>query len=348
MASRSLRSFGALFARYRAHLIAYGAITTVVLSLPLSLSSAGTAAASAHEPAVVALSVAASFPQSAAERAQAVSRSLPAEGRSNGTIVPAVPASTSVAPDVPPILQYKLGPSDKLETLANYFKVSAEAIAYSNGISDPSLENQEGRTIMIPPGEGALYTVQDQDTPQSVAERFKVDLRTIMDWNRLYFEPEHFAPGQLIFVPGATVPGLVWVAVDKSAQAPQVNKGNVAAPSPNGRLAWPVGGYITQYFWALHSGLDLAAPYGTGIGASDAGTVIYAGWVAVGGLSVRIKHSDGFETGYYHMGAVFVAVGQQVERAQIIGTVGMTGVTTGPHVHWEMKLNGQFVNPLNY
>jgi len=332
-------------ARYRAHLIAYSAITSVVLALPMSLGPGGALAASSREPFAATLSVAA-FPET--DRARAVSRSLPAEGRTSGTIVPAVPASTSVTPDVPPIVQYRLGASDKLETLANYFHVTAESIAFSNGISDPSLENQEGRTIMIPPAEGALYTVQDADTPQSLAERFKVDVKAIMDWNRLYFEPEHFAPGQLIFVPGATVPGLVWVAADKSAQAPQVGRGNVPEPSLSGRLAWPVGGYITQYFWALHSGVDLAAAYGTGVGASDEGTVVYAGWVAVGGLSVRIKHADGLETGYYHMGAVFVAMGQKVERGQVIGTVGMTGVTTGPHVHWEAKLNGRLVNPLNY
>ena len=75
---------------------------------------------------------------------------------------------------------------------------------------------------------------------------------------------------------------------------------------------------------------------------------MYEGWVPVGGLSVRIQHANGMETGYYHMSATYVSVGQKVDRGQIVGAIGMTGVTTGPHVHWELKVNGQFVNPLAY
>jgi murein DD-endopeptidase MepM/ murein hydrolase activator NlpD len=334
MFAKSLRTFGSGILRYRAHILVDIAVASMVLSLPLSLRTEQRAA-NAQEPT----QVAAMATDVEAVRASTVSR--------GGTITPGGNPATRVADDVKPIVRYTLGRTDTLQTLANFYGVSAEAIAVSNGISDPSLKNQQGREIMIPPGEGVLYTVADGDTVESVATRYKVEPKAIMDYNRLYFEPEHFAPKQLIFVPGAALPTLVYQNDDEEptviARPPAANN-----PRPNGRLAWPVGGYISQYFWAFHTGVDLAAPYGTGIGASEAGTVVATGWVAVGGLSVRIKHADGLESGYYHMGAVYVAPGQKVERGQIIGTVGMTGVTTGPHVHWEVKRNGAFVNPLSY
>ena len=334
-----LQTAGSLILRARHHILVDVAVAALVLALPLSLRGATTAASAAEaQPVAAAASVV------EAPRASTVSRSA--------TITPVTDPTTAVADDVRPIVHYTLGPADDLQKLSNFFRVSAEAIAYSNGITDPDLRNQRGREILIPPGEGALYTVKEGDSVASVASQFKVEPKAIETYNRLYFEPEHFAKGQLVFIPGATVPGLTYITTDAEADAPPVTpaiaRPGPATPANAGRLAWPVAGTITQYFWAYHTGVDLAAPYGTGIGASDAGTVVYAGWVAVGGLSVRIKHDNGMETGYYHMGATFVTAGTKVDKGQIVGTVGMTGVTTGPHVHWELKLNGQFVNPLLY
>lgn len=337
MIARSARTIGSVLFRYRAHILVDIAVAALVLALPLSLQPAASTAKAHEQPQAVALNADVEAP-----RAATVSR--------GATIATATDPATSVTPDAPPIVQYTLGEADTLMSLANFFHVSAEAIAVSNGITEPSLENQQGRTIMIPPGQGALYTVQEGDTVASVAERFKVDPKVVMEYNRLYFEPEHFAPGQLIFVAGAEVPGLVWAAADDEAAEPPAvfARAAPAATTTGGRLAWPVPGFISQYFWGPHTGVDLAAAYGTGIGASDAGTVVHTGWVPVGGLSVQIRHASGLVTGYYHMGTVFVAAGQTVDRGQIVGTVGLTGVTTGPHVHWEATLNGAYVNPLAY
>ena len=334
MAARSLRGAGSAIARHRVHILVDLAVAALVLALPLSLHGDRSVASAREARPVAAISGGVE-----AQRAAPVGR--------GGTLTLASEPATAVAEDVKPIVRHTLGTGDKLESIATDFKVSPEAIAFSNGITDPTLRGLQGREIMIPPGEGALYTVVEGDTVASVAERFRVDPKVIMDYNRLYFEPEHFAPDQLIFVPGATVPTLVWIAADPSQQRVIQRPAVANNPAPNGRLAWPVGGYISQYFWAYHTGVDIVAPYGSGVAAAAGGTVVFTGWVAVGGLSVRIRHADGLESGYYHMGAIYVAPGQTVTRGQIVGSVGMTGVTTGPHVHWEVKLNGQFVNPLS-
>lgn len=337
MVAKSLRTFGSLALRYRAHALVYLAVAAMVLALPMGVRAQRGAGAQPQETAQVAALAADVL--SDAPRAQAVSR--------GATISAGANPATRVSDDPKKIQLYKLGAKDTLQSLANYFGVTAEAIAASNGISDPSLVNQQGREIMIPPAEGVLYTVQAGDTVEALAKKYKVEPKAIMDYNRLYFEPEHFSPSQLVFVPGAQLPTLVYATADEEEPTVIARPPAADNPRPNGKLAWPVRpAYISQYFWAFHTGVDMPAPYGTGIGASAAGTVVAAGWVAVGGLSVRIRHEGGLETGYYHMGSLFVAAGQKVEQGQIIGTIGMTGVTTGPHVHWEAKLNGQFVNPL--
>lgn len=330
----TFRSLGALILRYRAHIVVDIAVAGMVLALPLGLGPEQ--AANAPDEAQVAAVIS---EVDTPARAQAVSR--------GATITAAAELRTRVADDVKKIQLYTLGAGDTLQSLANFYGVSAESIAASNGITDASLANQQGREIMIPPGDGVLYAVQPGDTIDAVAAKFKADPKAIMDYNRLYFEPENFSPSKLVFVPGAQLPTLVYAKADD--EDPSVIARPAIANNPRttgGQLSLPVTGRISQRFWAYHTGVDIAAPYGSGIAASAAGTVVHTGWVAVGGLSVRIRHEGGLETGYYHMGSVYVAPGQKVERGQIIGTIGMTGVTTGPHVHWEAKQNGQFVNPL--
>ncbi|MBM4420240.1 MAG: M23 family metallopeptidase [Chloroflexi bacterium] len=254
---------------------------------------------------------------------------------------------TTLAEGTRPIQSYTIGKADTLGSIASFYKVSPEALAYSNGISDP-LTLQVGQQLQIPPGPGALYTVQAGDSVEAVAAKFRVDPKVIMSYNRLYFEPEHFAPGQLIFVEGATVPGLVYQTVTP-ARAPVVATIPISQPfTPGGgALAWPVGGNITQRFRAGHLGVDIAAPYGTGIAVPLDGTVVSTGWVAVGGLSVRVRHDNGLVTGYYHTSSVYVTAGQRVRAGQVVAAIGLTGVTTGPHVHWECQMGGALVDCLS-
>lgn len=124
-----------------------------------------------------------------------------------------------------------------------------------------------------------------------------------------------------------------------------------AQPAPaTGRLVWPVpGGSISQYFHAGHLALDIAAPYGSQVVAAQGGTVTWAGWRNNGGgYVISIDHGNGMRTTYNHLGSIWVSVGQYVGAGQGIGGVGCTGLCTGPHVHFEVVVNGVIDNPLRH
>ena len=311
------------------------ALNTAVAVLVLSLPFAATAAsrASTVAPSSVGATVATA---SDASRAQPLAR--------GGSIAGSRNPLTVAAEGTRPVQEVTIHEGDTLATMANFYDVSVEAIAFANGLSDERALRM-GQKLVIPPAEGALYTVKDGETVDSIASHFKVDPSVVLTYNRCTFEPEQCAPGQKIFVRCAELPALLEPdrpTRDVFAAAPQV-----AQQPRNGRLSWPVGGVITQYFWWGHTGVDVAAPYGTGLGAGDDGVVVATGWVAVGGLRVCVQHAVDLTVCYYHTSAVYVSVGQQVARGQIVAAIGLTGVTTGPHVHWECKVGNQFVSCLS-
>jgi murein DD-endopeptidase MepM/ murein hydrolase activator NlpD len=131
----------------------------------------------------------------------------------------------------------------------------------------------------------------------------------------------------------------------------------------NQRLAstpsiWPVDGRITSDFGyrispfgfrrEFHDGLDIAAPYGTSIRAAADGMVVFVGYKNGYGNMVTISHGYGFETSYGHTSKILVKRGQKVKKGQIIAKVGNTGRSTGPHVHYIVRVNGVLKNPANY
>jgi murein DD-endopeptidase MepM/ murein hydrolase activator NlpD len=113
------------------------------------------------------------------------------------------------------------------------------------------------------------------------------------------------------------------------------------------RFVRPVAGAFTQFLQGSHTGIDVAAPVGSIIVAADDGVVDAVGWVPVGGFRVCVMHAGGLESCDYHTSLPLVAIGDHVARGQPVALIGMTGLTTGPHVHWEVKLNGRIVNPLD-
>jgi murein DD-endopeptidase MepM/ murein hydrolase activator NlpD len=131
--------------------------------------------------------------------------------------------------------------------------------------------------------------------------------------------------------------------------------GGVESEGAAGAFSWPVTGTITSPFgWRsnpfggspeFHQGLDIAAPSGTTVTAAAGGTVIMAQWYGGYGNYILIDHGGGYSTGYGHLSAIYVSTGQNVQRGQAIGAVGSTGQSTGPHLHFEVRIAGKPVDP---
>ena len=193
--------------------------------------------------------------------------------------------------------------------------------------------------------------VRGADAAAATARRSTFDLQP--DPNR----PDPMLQRRVL--PSAPVALPTPVAPPPPAPDPPAVGSVAAAPPPpvtpqhvvgTGVLGWPVNnGTITTYFSSWHLAIDVAAPYGTTVMASDAGVVTWAGWRNNGGgLVIAIDHGNGITTLYNHLGTLFVGPGQAVNKGQAIGGVGCTGMCTGPHVHFEVMVGGVLVNPLRY
>jgi murein DD-endopeptidase MepM/ murein hydrolase activator NlpD len=120
-----------------------------------------------------------------------------------------------------------------------------------------------------------------------------------------------------------------------------------ATPINGARISSGFGGrkHPILGYRKMHTGVDFAAPTGTPVLAAGSGTVEYAAWNGAAGKYIRIRHTDGYKTAYFHLSRINVSVGKYVKQDQIIGKVGSTGRSTGPHLHYEVTLNGKKINP---
>ena len=137
----------------------------------------------------------------------------------------------------------------------------------------------------------------------------------------------------------------------RSAQSSYSYSPGDTTPSAAGFI-WPVNGPVTSPFgwrWGrMHEGIDIGVGYGTPIHAAASGRVVYAGWMDGYGNLVAIDHGRGISTAYGHQSSIAVSVGQVVSQGQTIGYVGCTGHCFGPHLHFEVRINGSPVDPLGY
>ena len=138
---------------------------------------------------------------------------------------------------------------------------------------------------------------------------------------------------------------------DIAARVRAAQTGQTSSPSSAG-LIWPVSGPITSPFgwrWGrMHQGIDIGVPMGTPIKAAAAGTIIYCGWEEGYGNLTVIDHGGNLATAYGHQSSIAVTCGEQVAQGQVIGYVGCTGHCTGPHLHFEVRVDGNPVDPMGY
>ena len=133
----------------------------------------------------------------------------------------------------------------------------------------------------------------------------------------------------------------------------QANAGSTGTGQPSSAgFVWPVDGYVVSGFgmrWGrMHEGIDITASSGTPIWAAAGGTIIHAGWLGGYGNLVVVDHGNGLSTAYAHASAILVGVGQSVAQGETVALVGSTGNSSGPHLHFEVRINGSAVDPLFY
>jgi len=236
------------------------------------------------------------------------------------------------------IATYIVRKGDTLGQIADMFGVSVGTIFWSNDIKQGDLI-KEGQVLSILPISGIKYTVKKGDTLAGIVKKYKGDLKETIQYNA-FSDDIVLAVGDEIIIPGGEAP-LPTISSGNSSAIPYNPLRGTGGPDYAGYYIRPiVGGRISQ---GLHgyNAIDFAAPQGTPILAAASGNVIISKdngyWNGGYGNYIVIEHNNGTQTLYAHNSENIVWVGYHVVQGQVIGYIGSTGRSTGPHVHFEVR-----------
>jgi len=255
----------------------------------------------------------------------------------------APPDEHEASPDeAPPVATYVVRRGDTLCAIARRYVVNVRALARANGMNLTDIL-PVGRALAVPALEGDRYRVRRGDTLWAISRRSGTTVADLARRNGL--DAAAILPvGKLLLLPGTGAPAAPAVAPEALAAARSARMTE--------SMLWPVAGRVTSGFgprWGRrHSGVDIAAPYGSTIHAAAAGKVTAASWMGGYGRTIMIRHDNGVVTLYGHASRLLVRAGQRVERGQAIGRVGSSGHSTGPHLHFEVIIAGRAKDPLPY
>lgn len=226
---------------------------------------------------------------------------------------------------------YTVRPADTLSQIAEMFDVSSNTILWANDITDPSVI-QPGDTLVILPITGVRHVVKKGDTIASIAKKYDGDADEIIAYNQLA-SASAINVGDTVVVPSGVAP---MPALSSGRSSSVTVTGNGSAGFMN-----PLPGAVKTQGIHGYNGVDLAGvPVGTPVIAAARGTVIVAkpsGWNGGYGSYVVVRHTNGTQTLYAHLSSVSVSVGQSVSAGTVIGGMGNTGRSTGPHLHFEVR-----------
>ncbi|MCL2319789.1 MAG: M23 family metallopeptidase, partial [Treponema sp.] len=233
---------------------------------------------------------------------------------------------------------YKVKKGDSVSKIAAAFSISMDAVIASNGITN-ARSLREGEELRIPNMDGIPYTVKSGDSLSGISRAKGVPLEAILDANNL--ESDKINAGMSLFIPGARMKSEdLKLALGELFMYP-LNASRLSSP-----FGWrddPFTGVRTY-----HAAVDLSAPQGTPIKAAMDGKVAAQGYNATYGNYIILSHSSVYQTMYAHLHTVLVKKGDVVKQGSQIGTVGTTGYSTGPHLHFGVFKNGRAVNPLDF
>ena len=276
---------------------------------------------------------------------------------------PAVPVpAADVAPERevqprPLFFRYEVQSGDTVIGIAQRFGIATNYILWNNiDIIDDADVLSVGEELQVPSVGGIIHGIRIGETLYEIAERYDAKVVDIIEVNDLPGDG-FIRAGATILVPGGRIipRPAARIAPTPAATAAPARVAATAAPSSGSgsgfNFVWPTRDIITSYFGPSHPlGIDIRAPVGTPIKAAADGTVIFVGGsrCCSYGLYVEVAHDGGFTSLYAHLRDFAVENGDEVKAGTVLGFAGLTGRTTGPHLHFEIELNGVRRNPMLY
>jgi len=247
---------------------------------------------------------------------------------------------------IPIFWEYEVQGGDTLSGVASRFGIDVQYIKWNNVDVEDTNAIYPGLILQIPSVEGIVHSVKVNETVTEIAAKYEADWRDIVEFraNGLAGDPNNIRPSSLILVPG----GKKVVPVAPPPVRPGVTE---VPPASDSGWFWPAAGLLTSPFGPGHPlGIDVASSVGTPVYAANSGQITFVGGnpCCSYGYHVIVDHGNGYETLYAHLSGFNYAAGDFVNGGDVIGYIGMTGRTTGPHVHFELRRNGVYQDPLNF
>lgn len=259
------------------------------------------------------------------------------------------------------VMTYTVQSGDTLFGIAERFNLKPETLLWGNffTLQDDPHTLRPGQTLNILPIDGTYHFVTAGNTLEQIAKFYNVAPEVIAAWpsNNLGPDGQTLTPNTYLVIPGGTRALQAWTlpSLPRTAQASARAasnfgqcEGGYTGIIGGGTFVWPtqtrtLSGYD---YTSIHRGIDIRAKTGDPIAAVDAGVVTYAGWNDWGyGNLVVIDHGTGWESVYAHLSQWNVQCGQSVNQGELIGLAGSTGRSSGPHLHFELRNSGVYVNP---
>ncbi|KXS49847.1 MAG: peptidase M23 [Halanaerobium sp. T82-1] len=226
---------------------------------------------------------------------------------------------------------HRVKSGETLWDIAHQHNLNIDSLIGANNISNMN-SIKPGQEFKILPIKGIIYRVSPGESIASIASKFNIKAETIMKDNNIK-DSSKLKIDQNLILRGAKPEFSYQDRLDQ-------------------KFMYPINTRITSYYgprWGrIHEGIDFAAPMGSPIRAVSSGRVVYSGWASGYGYVVIIEHQKGLRTLYAHNSKLLVRSGESVGRGEVISRSGNTGNSTGPHLHFEVQVNGRPENPLNY
>lgn len=316
--------------------------------------------------------VSVSTPQASDSQTSWILPVFPTPGSAFERGVPRQALLDTTIPDRPSVdvSTYVVQPGDNLFKIADRYGLRPETVLWGNYevLRDNPQFLQPGQELKILPTDGVFYQWAGGDTLNSIASFFRVEPDVIINYpgNQVFSDlttiaSTEIAAGTWLIIPGGERDLKDW-------GPPAITRTNPAAAAyygagycgnvyegaiGTGGFIWPtVATYLSGYDYSptLHPGIDIAGAEGNAVFATDSGVVVYSGWSQYGyGYLIVLDHGNGWQSAYAHLSAVNAGCGQSVAQGSMIGAVGNTGNSTGPHLHFEIRsqIYGK-VNPWDY